>query len=106
MESAKIKRILSAVGICLLLLPAVNFMAGQLSPKNTAFETALAECRAKGWQDNDLDQVGLKVSNSVFGSTAAVVLKTKDRNQPKTIGVQLRKRVNLLGWEVVDYNEE
>jgi hypothetical protein len=109
MEGNDVKRskmILNVVGVCVLLLLAVNYMAGELSPMNTAFDTALAECRAKGWQDNTLAQTGSQISTSFLGSTAAVVLKTKDQNQPKTVRVQLHRWINLLGWEVVGYEEE
>ena len=106
MKRSKTKLILSAIGMCLLLLLAGNYMAGVLSPTSTAIDAAMAECRAKGWQQDDLVQPHLEVSNSILGSTATVDLKSKDRNQPKTVHVQLRKRINLLGWEVVDYKEE
>lgn len=35
-----------------------------------------------------------------------MALTSKDLNRPKTVRVQLRKWINLLGWEVVDYKEE
>lgn len=106
MKRSKIKLILNVVGGCLLLLLAVNYMAGELTATSTALGAALAECRVKGWQANDLAQSGYQVSNSILGSTATITLKPKDPNRPKTVRVQLRKRINLLGWEIVDYKEE
>lgn len=47
-----------------------------------------------------------EVSGWLLGHTAKIEMKTKDRNQPKTIRVTLRKPINLLEWHVVDYNEE
>jgi hypothetical protein len=106
LKHSRTKLILSVVVGCFLLLLAVNYMAGELSPTSTALDAALAECRVKGWQENDLAQSGYQVSNSILGSSATITLTPKDLNRPKTVRVQLRKRINLLGWEVVDYKEE
>jgi hypothetical protein len=103
---SKIKLILRVVAGSVLLLLTINYMAGNFSPMNSAFDSAMAACRAKGWQDNDLAQTGSQISNGFFGSTAAVVLASKDQKQPKTVHVQLHRYINLLGWEVVDYKEE
>ena len=106
MKRSKIRIILSVGVSCLLLLLAVNYMAGALSLTSPVLDAALAECRTKGWEDNDLAQTSNQVSFSILGSTATVILNSKDSNRPKTVRVQLGKRINLLGWEVVDYKEE
>ena len=107
MKSSKVKLTLGVTGAGLLVLLAVNYIAGNFSPRNAAVDAALAECRGKGWRDDDLGLSGSQVSNNYgLGSTAEVTLKSKDLRRPKTIRVQLRRWVNLLGWEVVDYKEE
>jgi hypothetical protein len=105
-KSSKIKPILGVVAAGLLLLLGVNYIAGENSFGQPPLGAALAECREKGWQDHDLGLSSSEVSSSCLGSTASIVLKSKDPNQPKTVRVQLRRWINLLGWDVVDYKEE
>ena len=107
MQSYKTRLILSLGGGCLLLLLVVNYITGQFSPRNAYVDAALAACRGKGWQDNDLGLTNSEASNNYgLGSSASVSLKSNDPNRPKTVRVQLRKWINLLGWDVVDYKEE
>ena len=106
MKQSKISLMMTVVGVCVLLLLGGNYLAGVLSPESTALDAALAECRAKGWQNNELAQTGLQISTSALGSAATIVLKPKDREHPNTIRVQLRKRINLMSWQVVGYEEE
>jgi hypothetical protein len=54
MRRSRIKPVLSVVGGCSLLFLAVTYTAGELSSPSKAVDAALAECRAKGWQENDL----------------------------------------------------
>jgi hypothetical protein len=107
MKSSKIKLILGLLGAGSLLLLAVNFIAGEFSPRNAPVDAALAECQGKGWQADDLGLYNSQVWNNYgLGSTASVALKSKDPNRPKTVRVQLRRWINLPNWDVVDYKEE
>ncbi len=105
MNPSKSKFIASVVG-CILLFLAVTYLAGAFCPQNKPVESAMAECRAKGWQEQDLGITTLQLANYGLLSTASITLNSKDRNQPKAVHVQLRNWLNLLGWEVVDYKEE
>ena len=106
MSNPKIKLILNVFGGCFLLLLVVTGLAGALSSPDKAVDAAIAECRAKGWADKDLGLSTSQVSNYVLVSTATITLNSKDSNRPKTIRVQLRNWLNLLGWQSVDYKEE
>jgi len=106
MKKSWTKLIWNVVGGCLVLLLAVNYIAGELSSKTTANDAALAKCRERGWKGTDVAIIESNVSNSLLGSHATVVLKPKDRNQPQRIRMTLSRRINLLEWAVVEYNEE
>jgi hypothetical protein len=106
MSNPKIKPILSVFGGCLLVLLVVTGLAGAISSPDKAVDAATAECRAKGWPDKDLGLSTSQVSNYGSVSTATITLNSKDTNRPKTIRVQLRNWLNLLGWQSVDYREE
>jgi hypothetical protein len=105
-SNPKVKLILNVVGGCFVLLLVVAALAGATSPPNKAVDAAIAECRAKGWSDKDLGLSTAQVSNYGLVGTAAIALNSKDPNRPKTIRVQLRNWLNLLGWQLVDYKEE
>ena len=107
MQRSRIQIIASIGFVCLLLLLGINDMAGEIGvPPDAARDAALAECRAKGWQDGDLAQTGFKATMNVLGSTASIVLKSRDPRRPATVRIQLRKQLNLMRWEVVDYKAE
>lgn len=106
MKKSWAKLVWNVVGVCLVLLLAINYLAGELSSTTTADDAALAKCREKGWKSTDVSLLESNVSNGLLGSRATVVLKPKDRNQPQRIRVTLSRRINLLAWVVVDYNEE
>jgi hypothetical protein len=105
-SNPKIKLILSVFGGCFLLLLVVTGLAGAMSSPNKAVDAAIAECRAKGWPNKDLGLSTVQVSNYGLVSTATITLNSKDSNRPKTIRVQLRNWLNMLGWQSVDYKEE
>jgi hypothetical protein len=105
-NNPKIKLMLRVFGGCLLLLLAVTYLAGALASLNRAVDAAMAECRAKGWQDNDLGLSTSQVAKYGLVSTATIALNSKDLNRPKTVRVQLRNWLNVLGGQSVDYKEE
>jgi hypothetical protein len=105
-SNPKIKPTVSVFGGCFLLLLVVTGLAGAISPPNKAVDAAIAECQAKGWPDKDFALSTAQVSNYGLLSTATITLNSKDSNRPKTIRVQLRNWLNLLGWQSVDYKEE
>jgi hypothetical protein len=96
----------TVLAICLVLLLLVNFLAGTLSPDQWAFDAAMAKCREQGWQKLDLAGVRSVVSRGLFGTTATIEIESRDKDQPKKIRVALRKPVNFVAWQVVDYQEE
>jgi hypothetical protein len=106
MKKSWVKYIGNVVGGCLLLLLAVNYIAGELSNMTTANDAALAMCQERGWKGTEVALIESNISNDLLGSHATVVLKPKDRSQPQRIHVTLSRRINLLQWAVVDYNEE
>jgi hypothetical protein len=105
-SNPKIKLILSVLGGCFLLLLVVTGLAGAISSPDKVVDAAIAECRAKGWADTDLGLSISQVSNYGLVSTATITLNSKASNRPKTIRVQLRNWLNLLGQQLVDYREE
>jgi len=105
-SNPKIKLMLTVFGGCFLLLLVVTYLAGAFSSQNKAVDAAMAECQAKGWRDNNLGLTTSEVSNYGLVSTATIALNSKDSNRPKTIRVQLRNWLNMLGWQAVDYREE
>ena len=99
------KKVSTGLGVCLALFLAVNFIVGIVSPDQWAFDAAQTELDRRG-ADNDqlfLDATS-NVSSGFLGSTAVVTFEAKDTN--KTIRVTLRKRINLFGWQVIDYDEQ
>ena len=102
----KTKHFLNLLGICLGLFLVIDLVAGALSQDRLAYDAAKICCREKGWQDSELALSKSSVSAWMLGQTATVELTTKDRGQPKTIRVRLRKPINLLGWQVLEYHEE
>src|SRR6266536_6053291 len=100
------RRISIILAVCLGLLLLINLIAGIASPDQWAFDAALAKCEEKGWQNLDLVIAQSKVSGGLFGKTAVVEFESRDKNQPKKIRVTLRKPVNFVGWQVVDYQEK
>ena len=107
MAKSKTKLVLTLLGVCLGLFLVIEFIASVLSPDQFAVNAAQAVCREiNGWQDGDLAISKSEISGWILGKTATIELKTKGQNRPMTIHVILRKPINLLGWHVVDYNEE
>ena len=106
MKKSWAKLVWNVVGVCLVLLLAINYIAGQLSSTTTANDAALAKCQERGWKDTDVALIESDVSNGLLGSHATVVLQPKDRNQPQKIRVTLSRRINFREWAVVDYKEE
>ena len=102
----KTKQFLNLFGICLGLFLVIDLVAGALSQDKLAYDTAKTYCREKGWQDSDLALSKSNVSGWLLGQTATVELTTKNRGQPKTIRVRLRRPINLLEWQVLEYHEE
>jgi hypothetical protein len=100
------KRLLIVLAVCLGLLLLINLVVGVLSSDQWAFDTALAKCREHGWRDQDLVSASSKVSGGPFGRTATIEFQLRDKDQPKTIRVLLRKPVNFFAWQVVDYQEQ
>ncbi|MBI1916207.1 MAG: hypothetical protein HYS12_15955 [Planctomycetes bacterium] len=94
------------LAVCLGLLLLVNLIAGIASPDQWAVDAAKAKCAEQGWQNLDLACARSEVSGSLFGKTATIEFESRDKNQPKKIRVTLRKPVNFVGWQVVDYQEE
>ena len=90
-------------GICLGLLVVIDFIAGVASPDRLALDAAMAKCRAEGLPDVEMKSI--HVSVGFIGSTAIVELRTMDKARPETIRVTLRKPVNVLAWQVADYQE-
>jgi hypothetical protein len=80
----KCKAIVVLVGICVSFL-AITYLAGQLSSQNKWVDSAMAECRAKGWRQNDLGLSRSQFANYGLLSTATITLKSKDRDQPKIV---------------------
>lgn len=99
------RRFAIILAVCLGLLLLVNVIAGIMSPDEWAIDAALAKCQEQGWQNLDLGSARSKVSGGLLGKTATIEFGSRDKNQPKTIRVRLRKPVNFLGWLVVDYQE-
>jgi hypothetical protein len=103
------RRVLLVLGVCLVLLVAADLVAGRMSPDQMAFDAAWAKCRAEGLQDEDKVAIRSSVSNYYFvGKTATVEIdvKDEDKDKTKTIRVTLRKPVNFLPWQVVDYQPD
>jgi hypothetical protein len=96
----------SAVVGCFLLLLAVTYLVGAFASPSRAVDATLAECRTKGWEDQDLGLSGSQVYNYGLVSTATVTLKAKDAHRPKIVRAELRNWINMLGWQVVEYKEE
>jgi hypothetical protein len=100
------RRFLTVLAVCLGVLLLANLVAGLMSPDQWAGEAALARCREGGRQDLKPEAIRSTVSTNFFGKTATVEIDVKDKGRLKTVRVTLRKPVNFLGWQVVDYQEE
>jgi hypothetical protein len=44
--------------------------------------------------------------SGLLGKTAVVEHDSKNRDKPKHLQVRLRKWINLMSWQVVDYKEK
>lgn len=106
MRKSKTKLFSIILGVCLGSFLVIEFLADVFSHDPLALNAALATCREKGWQDGDFSGRKSEVSGWLLGKTAKIELTTKDRNQPKTVRLTLRKAINPLGWHLVDYSEE
>lgn len=93
------------LGVCLGLFLLINYGVGVFSPDQLALDAAFSACREKGWQDGDLGVTKSNVDAWPLGKTADIELSSKNRNDPKTIRMSLRKPLNMLGWQVVAYKE-
>jgi hypothetical protein len=100
------RRFAIALAVCVGLLLLVNLIAGIVSPDQWAIDAASVRCREQGWQKVDVASARSAVSGGLFGKTATIELESRDQDQPRTIRVTLRKPLNFVGWQVVDYQEE
>jgi hypothetical protein len=91
------------IGLSLGLFLAIDLIAGLASPDPLAVNAALSICKERGWHDGDLAMRHSEV-RGLLGKTAAIELQTKDHR--KAIHLTLRKPINLLGWQVVEYRED
>jgi hypothetical protein len=97
------KRLFSVLGVCLGLFLLINLIAGVAASDQWAMDAALTECQKQGWQGADLGMARSDISGGLFGKTAVVQFVSKDRN--RNVRVTLRKPINLISWQVVDYEE-
>lgn len=91
---------------CLGAFLAINIIAGVASLDPWGLNAAIAACRERGWQDGTWAMSQSNSSSWLVGKAATIELKPKDARQQKTIHVSLRKPMNLMGWQFVDYTEE
>ncbi len=99
------KRLSAVLISCLGLLLLVDLVAGNMASDTLAVDAASAVCKEKGWQPADLSMSRSEVSG-LLGKTAVVEFDSKNRDKPKHLQVTLRKWINMMSWQVVDYKEE
>jgi hypothetical protein len=99
------KRVSAVLSSCLGLLLLVDLIAGNMASDTLAVDVAWAVCKEKGWQPADLSMSRSEVSG-LLGKTAVVEFDSTNRNNPKHLQVTLRKWINLMSWQVVDYKEK
>jgi hypothetical protein len=103
------RRFLTVLAVCLVLLLVANLVAGTMLSAQAAVDVAYARCGD--------DVKGLEVKNTkctftpryVVGQTASVEFDVQDKeNKDKTrkIRVTLHKAVNFLGWQVAEYEPD
>jgi hypothetical protein len=99
------KRVSAVLGSCLGLLLLVDLIAGNTASDTLAVDAAWTVCKEKGWQPVDLSLSRSEVSG-LLGKTAVVEFDSKNRNKPRHLQVTLRKWINLMSWQIVDYKEK
>jgi len=91
---------------CVAFLLAVAYVAGLFSSAEGPVQSAMAECRARGWHDGEIGLSGSEVNNYGLLSTATVTWLSKDKDRPRVIRAELRNWLNVAGWQVVEIKEE
>ena len=99
------KRLSAILTSCLGLLLLVDLIAGNMASDTLAVDAASSVCKEKGWQPADLSLSRSEVSG-LLGKTAVVEFDSKNRDKPKHLQVTLRKWLNLMSWQVVEFKEE
>jgi hypothetical protein len=93
------------VGLVVLIL-IINLIAGLVGSDQWAVEAAEAAYRERGLQLDKGNTTKSRIRGGFIGKTAEIQFKGMRQDGPASIYVTLRKRVNLMGWEVVEVREE
>jgi hypothetical protein len=97
----------SLIGLLVVLFLVANFLVGSGSSA-LIVDVARSRCLQTGFRAEEMLADEVSCDNGVFGiggratvEFVRVGLGPWDHGQPKVLRVELRRRMNLLGWEAV-----
>lgn len=70
-----------------------------------AVDAARAHCAAMGWPSERLAVDKYSSSRGPFGSRAVIDFRVEGTDPPKVLRVELRKPMNVLGWQPTSIGE-
>ena len=94
------RKTFTIVGIVLFVFLAINFLVGLAAPDEWAFEAAKARIQEEGGPNEPVWGTGCSTSALwIVGKVAIVEIETTT----KRYTVTLRKPLEFLSWQVVDF---